>query len=116
MTSDPMWRGNPHRDHPLKIAGVIALVLLAWAAVFALWSRRYGWDPLGLSSLFGRHPVVTAGAVFAFSVAFFAYEYRFMARPGKGLRRFPASIWSLVGSALALVCVLIGTHGPATGG
>ena len=109
-----MWKGNPHRDHPLKIAAqiVLAIVLLMLLLVGVL-GVGGTWNPFGISALFKRYPITMASVVFGISAAIFVYDYRSMPiNIYTGRRRLPpVSTWWLSGSAVVLVCVLIGAHG-----
>ena len=108
-----MWKGNPHRDNPIKVAvAVIALVLVAGAGVLVLATPRFGWDPLGIDTLWMRHPVLMSSVGLAISAAIFAYDFRWARGGNPGARRaLRLSTIFLAVIVLAFICVVLGAHG-----
>ncbi len=82
-----MYKGNPHRDHPLKFVGLCVLVALGIAAIIALYLGVYWhWEPVSepFAHAYRAYPVLTSGAMFGAALLYFAYRARYSPKYFRG--------------------------------
>lgn len=97
-----MYKGNPHRDHPLWLAACWIGIAIA-AALF------FGWDPTGgavhaaWERAYERHALLITAIIFVSCAARFASAVR------RGRERVHRSLWNLLLPAtyLAVATLLV---------